>query len=182
MEPNEHARERFACKPTRSTSMLHERQPHKQVQMIWVCFMFLWDCFCILQSGGLFLEFASFWLHFGAKISHLHAICCILGPKSLIWTVFAPFWTLDLLLAEKFAGSGSQHLHNICIIQYRKLKYLIGMVFVAFWRNNLQFAWVCYMLKMKPVLIVIYVHCYLHVFDLVDSTIAAAYWQYFGFL
>jgi len=55
MEPNEHARERFACKPTRSTSMLHERQPHKQVQMIWVCFMFLWDCFCILQSGGFFL-------------------------------------------------------------------------------------------------------------------------------
>ena len=37
--------------------------------------------------------FPCYLLHFGAKISDLHAICFILEPKSLICLLFAAFWS-----------------------------------------------------------------------------------------
>ena len=53
-------------------------------------------------------------MHFGAEISDLNAICSILELKSLIWTVLATFWILDLLFAEN-----SQHLGaSICTILF----------------------------------------------------------------
>ena len=56
--------------------------------IFFVFFGFLLDVFFTFSVWG---SFPCYLLHFGAKISDLRAICCILEPKSLICVLFAAF-------------------------------------------------------------------------------------------
>ena len=58
----------------------------------------------VFQSGAVFFCYL---LHFGAKISDLCAICCILEPKSAICVLFAAFLNLNLSFCMLFAACRS---------------------------------------------------------------------------
>ena len=102
--------------------------------------------------------------HFGAKMRNVDGICNILeyfGPWILCWQ------KIRSILEPAFE---QYHVHYV----YRNLEFIVCMVFVAFWRNNLQFAW--YLLHVETWnLFSLLFSCFLL------STIAAAYWQFLGF-
>ena len=104
--------------------------------------------------------------HFGAKMRNVDGICNILE-----------YLDLGSHVGRKFAASWSQHLNNTMCIMFTVIQ-------------NSQFAWylqhfgaticnlhgICHVLKHETCS-----HCYLIVFYLVDTTIAAAYRQFQGF-
>ena len=141
-------------------------------------FIFGRNCFfCfVFQFGALFLVICSCGtkicnlLHFGAKISHSHAICSILELK-LFLDGTCNILDLGRLLVRKNAASWNQHLHAIVCIMFTVNWNLI----FAFCCNNMEFAW--YLLQNETCS-----NCYLIVFYLDGSTTTAAYLHFLGFL
>ena len=138
-------------------------------------------CF-VFQFGALFLVICSFGtkicnlLHFGPKISHSHAIRSILEQKKSFLDGTCSILDLGRLLVWKKRSILEPAFARYCLHHvYNNLKSHIRMVLVSFWCNNMEFAW--YLLQNESCS-----NCYLIVFYLDDSTTAAAYWHFLGFL
>ena len=136
----------------------------------------------------LFFSLAHFSLLF-ALLELKYVICSILDLKSRIRTLFAAFWSKQIVFRrylQHFGPWTSSCLKKRSILEpafaryclhhvYNNLKSHIRMVLVSFWCNNMEFAW--YLLQNESCS-----NCYLIVFYFDDSTTAAAYWHFLGFL
>ena len=121
LNPLDHIVKTVRCRKLLQNTCSGERVPNTNARNLFLGAI-VFFCF-VFQFGALFLVICSCGtkicnlLHFGAKISHSHAICSILELK-LFLDGTCNILDLGRLLVRKNAASWNQHLHAIVCIMF----------------------------------------------------------------